>query len=887
MARRAILALTLGACRPEDRVDELAYDYATHAETPAILRDVALIDDAERFTRPYVPGHRTTMDGRVGLRVQGGFARPSFFLFVPEKLSAPILDGPTGTTILSDPEPFDVVFPPPLDGVLGHHAICDPTTEFPVDGERPNPYTCGSDGLHDCYDLTVITSTNDTVRIQLWGVLATVEVAAPKTVDARILDVRFGEPVAGAVISATNDWTEPSVTIDGRLLTGRLGRFPRSWENPETGEVFVRPYDLAYSVLPASASPCDVTGWTQFNPMSHAPYDPAMKPTYGLAAYPFRDTEGNLIPDGEDLGGTYPWVDREGANVFMTGVHGRLVEQSTEKYPRRCVTEGCEAYKEYTDWDRGFMAGGLWTHGKFVHLDGMINNVDWAVSVSPAGHYLVDLYNTEDGAPVPVRVGAGRFTGEPGPNAAGYTLNPNILDSLEHLLNQHPMAAPITPRDVVWVMSSGVATDEIVFDDLLDPESLIVSNMQASITQFYSEAGESLAIPRHWNGQVRTLRSSISLLFDYPLEPELDEDIHLQNAATSVRWHVPAYGLIRAGTARVEPVALGGVFGRGLWLSGQAEVRYSVPAQDEDVTTRDAYIGVFVDARSGDGEQRVLFEFPDGTGVRLVGRTTVQYTSAGEVVHSVELPATDGWVHFGWRLRDGFRDVTFLYDGFPLDRYQGRPLFVPVEGDLVLGRYGDEGTGLRGWVDDLMVLLHDVDDEVACNHADGTLVEVNDSATWSSVAAAYPSWAHAQIGAAAHGDTGGRFACYLDHSADRAAHLQNIPAGTTSVRQRVLFPEGPLAFGEPRPDSTANQFCLDCHEAEGKRGLSLAALELHPGVMAEDDARRQPLQPPRRVFGNIPAGWIPVGSGPGGPSAALQAPPEGVLIDQWTLSNAK
>ena len=54
--------------------------------------------------------------------------------------------------------------------------------------------------------------------------------------------------------------------------------------------------------------------------------------------------------------------------------------------------DGCDSYEQSIDWDRGFMAGGLWTHGKFVHLDGLINNLDWAVGVTPRTHYKVDLY---------------------------------------------------------------------------------------------------------------------------------------------------------------------------------------------------------------------------------------------------------------------------------------------------------------------------------------------------------------------------------------------------------------------------------------------------------------------------------------------------------------
>lgn len=895
-----VVLTALAACRGDQDVplDRSDTRYDPHPEVPAILRDVAMIDDDVAFTHPYVPGHRTTMDGRVALRVQGGppgtpdlAENLSFFLFVPEQLQEPILAGPAGAVVLAEPEPVDVVFPPALDPSvtrLGHHAICDPTTEFASPGERPNPYPCGPDTRNDCYDLVVISSTSDeNLRVQMWGTPVTVEVSQPKTAAARIEAVTLGEPVAGGTINTSTEFTEPAVTSDGRLLTGRLGRFLRSWTHPDTGEVFVRPYDLAYSQLPDDAAPCDVTGWTSFHPMSHAPYDARMVASYGLAAYPFRDTEGNPIPDGEDLGGTYPWVDREGANVFMTGVHGRIAEQSETKWPRRCVHPGCEAYEEEIDWDRGFLVGGLWTHGKFVHLDGLINNIDWAVGVTPASHWEVDLYKDAAGAMVPVRFGSGRFAGserdDGGPYPAGYTHNANILDSLQNLPNHHPVARPITPRDVVWVMSSGVATDEIAFDDLLDPNALIVANMQASITQLWVE-GKSIAVPQHHNGQVRELEGIPGIAPVVTLDPEAHDDIHLQNAATSLRWKVPAFGRVEAGTARVEPVALGGVTGRGFWLSGDTAVTWDLPQQAGGDDVFDAWVGLYVDPRAATGEARSLLTFPDGTELVLEGADAVLYVVDGIVEHRVVLPTGSGWRHLGLRVRDGHREVTLAVDGFALDRYRAeRPLFRLGAGELVVGRSAGAWTGFRGWIDDLLVLAHDVDVEVGCNHAGGTLVAVEGSSTWQAVAAGRPDWAHAEVADAA-GLSGGRFACVTDLSDDHAQHLQNLPAGTRGVRADIHFPEGPLRAGAPRPDSSRNAFCLSCHTAEGKGGLSLAALAHDPAVVAEHDRRRQPSQPPRRVFGNIPAGWIPPGPGPGGPPTALQAPPEGLLVDTWVLA---
>lgn len=898
------LALTpLAGCDSGDDasvVEPLAYD--PHPEPPAILRDVSMVADDNTWNNPFIPGHRTSADGRVAIRVQGGppggarlSTALSFFLFVPERLEAPVMPGPAGAEILADPTPFDVVFPPALDPsvqTLGHHAICDATEEFAVPGERTNPYPCGDGGLaNDCYDLTIVSSTMSGLTVQLWGTPITVEVAEPKTSTAHIVRAELGEPVAGGTIPASPELTEPAVTIDGRLLTGRLGRLERDWTNPNTGETLRRAYDLAYSLLPADSEPCDVTGWTDFHPMSHAPFDATMR-HYGIAAYPFRDSEGRLIADGEDLGGTYPWVDREGANVFMAGVVGRIAEQSETQYPRRCVLEGCDSYEENRDWDRGFMVAGLWTHGKFVHLDGLINNLDWTVGVAPETHWMVDLYRDRDGDPVAVRFGAGRFIDgkRGGIYPPGYTQNPNILDSLQNLPNHAAMARTVTPRDVVWLMSTGVATDEVAFDDFLDPQALIVSNMQASITQYYDENGASLSIPRHWNGQVRRFDDPISLIqlsiVPATLVTDAASDIHIQNGATSLTLEVPPYGLVEAGTGRAEPVALGGIRGRGFWLSGENRIRYAMP-DNPGIEQADIYVGIFVDPRTTEGASRALSSFADGSSLRLIDGATVQYLRDGRRLHRVELPAATGWLHLGLRVRDGGHDITLLHDGFALDRYPSdEPLFQPLTGELVVGRAGDDDAGVRGWIDDFKVLAHDVNPEVACNHAGGTLIRVDDNATWQAVASPYPAWAHAEIAALLGDPEGTTYACFHDYTGDYAAHLGNIPSGTTSLREAINFPEGPLHAGAPRPDSSGNPFCLSCHSAAGIGGLGLGALEYRPNVVAENDPRRQPLQAPRRVFGNVPGDWIPPGDGPGSPARSFQAPPQGTLVDPWLLPAA-
>ncbi len=870
-------------------------------ETPVIHRDLARAEvapDGEvRFSSPQIAPHRTTADGRIGVQVQGGAPQVRFYLFAPEKLDRALLEEEPGPKILADPEPFILEFPPAgfeypdngidyrrnPDRITGHHALCDPTTEFPSPGEQTNPYPCPGDPTRDCYDFTLINNTAHIGGTQMWGTPVHVEVSSPKTAQAKLEVVELGELVEGVFLPDAPEWTEPMVTRDGRLLTGRIGIAPlRTWTNPETGESLLDFYDIMYSQLPDSAEPCDVTGWQVFHPISHAPYDPRMIGRYGIAAYPFRDAEGNPIPDGVDIGGSYPWVDETGANLFLTTVPERLGDQPDGVFPARCVVPGCEALGETESHDIGYAVAGLWTHGKMVLLDSMVNHTDWQIPVDPDGHRFVGLYRSASEPPesVEVRVGSGRSLGRRTPT--GFSGNPNILHSVENLLNHQASLRTLTPRDVVWLVSTGIATDEVAFDDFLNPDGFIVSNMQASVTKENvllggQDVGGIIAFLRYHNGK-----------HWFPGPRFYSLDIHIQNAATALphRWSVPSHGLVRALSGRIEPVAMGGIRGKGFWLSGYNAIEYTIPPQPRDIRAHDWYMGIFVDPRDED-DVRELLRFPDDTSIWIAGRSELQYRRAGTLLRRIDLPASapdSGWIHLGWNLLDGNREVVLFHDGFVLDRHvSAEPLFELQPGPLVVGDTDDPVQGLRGWVDDFKIFAQPSSVEIACNHAYGTLIEVGANPSWQAVAARYPAEHHAALARQLGQGPRTRFACYHDHRADVAAHGRNLPDQTVGLREALNFPEGPLRAGVPRPDSSLNPFCLTCHHAAGQMGLSTGALDYRPQWTAEDDPRRQPLQGLRRVFGNIPGGWIPPGEGPGSPADALVAPPEGLLVDRWTL----
>ncbi|MBZ0254246.1 MAG: LamG domain-containing protein, partial [Candidatus Methylomirabilis sp.] len=437
---------------------------------------------------------------------------------------------------------------------------------------------------------------------------------------------------------------------------------------------------------------------------------------------------------------------------------------------------------------------------------------------------------------VEVRVGGGRQVGRASaPDMpAGWLGNTNVLDSIENLFNYHAYMKPVTPNDIVWILGNGRGTDEFSFDDYLNPDSFILSNMLASVS--WTPVAAQIRNPWHHNG--------------FQLLPFADfiEDIHLQNGASATpdRWRTPAYGKVQAGTGRAEQVALGGMHGRGFWLTGGNRIEYRIPAQPRNIRDADWFVAIFVDPRfEDDGATRELVAFPDGSALRLRGRSAALFVGkSGEVVRETALPAAmpkAGWTHLGVNLRNESRDLELFVDGFLYDRFSvDEPVFEMAEGRLYLGDAPGGAEGFRGWIDEFKVFARSAAPEIACNHALGTLVGVEDNARWAEVAARYPDWAHQKatdLLAFAGEPTYARYACYHEYTRDYGAHLGNIPQGTRSVRKGLNFPESQLRFGHARPDSSGNAFCLTCHASGAPFGLSTAALTFNPGVNVEDDPR--------------------------------------------------
>ncbi len=873
-----------------------------YPDVPALLPSVHLIENGA-FLRPHVPPYRSTNDGRLAIDLK----KPSgtelgFYLFTPEKLTSSWITSPAGVTVLAQNTPrrtalapfYTVAYNPQVPGNLDttdHHTICD---AWPVANPQPNPYPCADDTALDCYDVTVVSTYRVAdQRIQLHGKPIRVKVSSPKTTSAAIAAIEtapVGAPAVAAGPQLPGEFgLEPMITADGRLLVMRLGdtdfgtMTTPAWVNPETG-VASPPeiYDIMYTVSPEGDPPCDVTRWTAMHPVTHAHHDAIndMQARYGFAEYPLRDAKGVEFADGEDFGGSYPWIDRDGDNLFFTLVSSTLFYGDggvQKRYATACVpAEACVdppnvgaiAAAENDEQFRGFGFAGLWSRGKVVMLDNLANNTDYGLARGDETHRMVTLYN---GAAV--RVGTGRDNGN-ADKPSGAVDNTSFIDSWEQLFNHDPDAHPTTVRDVVWLVNTGKATVEVAFDDYLDADGVIVSEMTGATSQVRPFANTNQ--PTYFDGFDQTGEH----LATYVGEAEV------ANAATSLRWQVPPSGILLGGGGgpfpRIEPVALGGIVGKGLWFNGiDHKLSYDMPLQAELPISWT--VSMFVDPRfANDGVARTLMTFPDGTVVELIGLTQIRYRRGGfTTTRSIAAhPLVQGaWNHLAWTVYAGGRRVDLYRDGYPFSTWLNANqtlfgMFSTVAGGpfLIGGRLN--APHFKGWIDEVKVFARDPGYEVMCNLGHGTLAQLvpGADATWDAVAARYTTHVllRTLLGTAAPTT----YACVHDYANPDLPLLDNLPLSSISVRHDVIFPEGPLHATSPRPPSDTNAFCLGCHVVGQRTELSIDALIYDGATAAQDDPRRQPMQTPPRLHGNVPLDFFVNGN---------PAFSDGRLIDPYVI----
>lgn len=796
-----------------------------------------------------VPSMRTSSDGRLGVGVKVGDDDVAannavqLFLLRPESTATTGVGmDPVGYTIQLSSLPKPLWTPTHVRGAIRQITMCSSAIT--------------STGSTDIYDLTLLGIADDTESsAQTYLMSLTVNVGNAKQPGATIASVTVHEVHRGATL-AVPTLLEPMVTDDSKLLVGRLGGVPLD----SYGWTGSTRYNIVYAYFAnglCNNAALDDLPPMPFKPILSAPFDHALA-GYGFAARPIRDAAGNLITtvgDGStpDLSGSYPWIDRNGRNLFFTSIASKNQGSAKPRFASStCVAGSSCLDDEYGDQTRGVAMVGSWTNGKIVLLDGPINNIDFGAGVTPTLQQMIPLY-----AGVPsVRFASGR---ENGVTTLGPTVdNMTIIDALENLPNGTPAWMPRTRREVVWKVSRGHISDEVAFDDFLDPNVFLYAPMNAVI----DNAHVGNARGRYYDGYDQTDPQCQSGTGDYVGAAQ----VRLQNAATRPpgMGRIPAFGVISdaTNTVRVEPAALGGIHGRGLYLPVGAALSFPLdnPATgctpvdactDASSRTNSWYLGLFVDTRTT--TPFTLWSISGRFSVSL-SSTTVTVTPQGGAPISV---AGNGmmkrWTHLAVlysaasnRSAPGDSKIYVYLDGELLDSVlvpaESRPLLNPDWSASTLSVSAPPAGSTGIWVDELKIVLNaewmKANHEITCNHAMGSIY------------------------ATASGE---HCVPYYDGSTPSGTSRRSDYIGMTTNGVSNLH------YNAPRPASFAsNPFCMTCHVAGGSgatdvdrpgalRDRAITFKQVPPFDRAKTDPRRQPMLPPRVLTGNVPAGFYGAG----------------------------
>ena len=462
-------------------------------------------------------------------------------------------------------------------------------------------------------------------------------------------------------------------------------------------------YETVYAVAPDSAAPCDASQWGDLKPISHAPFDPLVKSRYPFAKYPFRDPMGHFIPDGDDIKGTYPWVDMDAKNISLMISDANLFRDGAvvdnSRFPNRCVHNGCTP-ADSTDKSNisQFTLMGAWTKGKMSIFDNRLNYADFRINAANALN--LDLYQSGSALAstvnksASVEVGAYREVGggtekdvyielkdEYGNNTGHKYLmkNTSLFDSIENRMNYNPHMKPAAPHDVVWLLSM-CNKREFSFDDLLNNNAFILSDMVAA----YSWVNNNRFRMTGYDGWNELLGRWIG-------------QVKVQNAATTLpdRWNVPHSGDVVHG--RIEPVGNGGVKGKGMYFNGiNTRILYDIPSsQPQSMSGSYWFHSLFLDARGlSANEERVILDFPDKSRLTMmsagVNMSFKAYNNHGELQQTFFVPASlvkERWFNVGIQ-RSPTNIITVYVNGYPYTEFASTngSMFQMTGGALVLGR---------------------------------------------------------------------------------------------------------------------------------------------------------------------------------------------------------
>ncbi|HEX5749748.1 MAG TPA: hypothetical protein VFZ09_26185 [Archangium sp.] len=696
---------------------------------------------------------------------------------------------------------------------------------------------------------------------------------------------------------------EPTVSGDGRLLVVNMD-------------------GLFYSYSPNA---CRADGWAHMKPISMMPMDPQVNGRYEIAKsqviggvpQPFRDSMGNAIPFGVRNQGAYAWLDREGKNLFFAAKNnphdGYYARQMVlrEQFGPNVTTQSLSAPPQ-NDGERAafnpdrapaqaISVLGAWTHGKAVILDNGLSIADLG------GNRADNLTRT---------FGLRLYAGD------DLSLTPqgsSSIFSFENQLNHFDALRPTLPFDVVWnVQSNTQRTSEVAFDEYLNKQAFVVAHMNAPMRMDVSPFGSQRAETFPKDGFIPTRNAWAYVRGGEIADFRFARNPLVQNAATTSAAHgtenLQGPGSLRLrGGARVEPVALGGVSGKGVWLDGVNDfMDMGYPVQP---SRRDWYLGIWLDSRQAFPTKvifsitrtlpRTLFYFPDNSWIGLVAARDI----TGATWHELEVynGATGGrytvnlgslvqpgrFFHLGVKVftRAGQRTLQFLVNGTPVTTLAVAPTDTGFNlmADTVNGwtwmTVGDPGPSFvqgqsrlpfLGWVDEFRVYSLSAQDTQAawldehiCNNALGTLVDITSYTGESSHPAltvlrsraslypGAPTLLCEQMRLESYVDPRDYPAQYGEHLCiDRVhknPHANPSLASRCKRAQKLALPV--FQANAPRPDTSSNTFCLTCHTSTAPLpGLRPGALTAGSGPRYQDP-RRQPMNVPAVMGGVVPP-WL-------------------------------
>lgn len=537
---------------------------------------------------------------------------------------------------------------------------------------------------------------------------------------------------------------EPSISADGKLLIVNMG--------------LGRGLHYSYN----ATGLCNADGWKNFYPISNMPFDRNITLNYPIGKsqlrtfsvlgkkyqipMPFLDAMGNPISKNDPVEGAYLWVDRKVRNVFFNAVN--VVQDQFKGIPNQncndadCMLDAAPG--------KGLHALGAWTKGKMIHLDSVVNMFDFGYrdskEISEKKVFQMNLYKDEV-----------------------TTLRPSamtIVGSQENMLNFYDALSPSSPFDVVWNLNANnERTGEIIFDDYLN-SALFFGTHFTQASAPYSYNGGKITLFK--NGYMPTksylsgdafTKSEFKRL-EIPLLQNISTNNPTQDGSTTSQY------IEVLGGARVEPLAQGGVHGKGLYLDGKND---SASVEVKVNKAASSYLlSLWIDPRTLDEKERTIFAFPDYSSIALtqndlVGKRCSQNKCIKKFmsIKNVSIK-TNKYFHLAVKVTNSIganntkmRRLSFYINGTHLKNttyYSGLPYeksfldftvisetnpgfdfyFNGAKGIFSVGKHNllASEVSFHGWIDELRVYKFSdsaipiMYDEVLCNLAYGSLIKI-------------------------------------------------------------------------------------------------------------------------------------------------------------------